>query len=68
MFTATYKNMNKFESGIFKCTQSGKIYVEEDPRIEGSVNPNIQDKYNLTTKTSPVDYADMLLPLKKYVR
>ena len=38
--------------------------MEEAPRIEGCANPNIQDKYRLTTKTT-VDYADMLLPLTK---
>ena len=26
---------------------------------------NIQEKYNLTPKTSPVDYADMLLSITK---
>ena len=57
--------MNKFLSGIFKWTRSVKLDVEEYPHIEGFVKPNIQEKYTLTTKTSPLYYADVLLPLKK---
>ena len=67
MFTTTYKNMKNFVSGIFKLTRKGKLYVEEASHIEGYVNPNIQEKYNLTHKTSSVYYADILLPRKKYV-
>ena len=57
--------MKKFASGIFKDIRSGKLDVEEDPRIEQCLNPNIQEKYNLTSKTSPADYAYMLLTLTK---
>ena len=57
--------MKKFVSEIFKRTRSGKTDAEEDSHIEGCVNPNIQEKYNLTHKTSSVYYADMLLPLTK---
>ena len=61
------KNMKKFVSGIFKRTRSGKPDTEEASHIEGYVNSNIQEKYNLTPKTSPVDYSEILLPLtKKY--
>ena len=42
--------------------------MEEASHIEGCVNPNIQEKYNLTHKTSSVDYSDMLLPLTKICR
>ena len=38
--------------------------MEEAPHIEGWVNTKIQYKYNLKPKTSPSDYADMLLPTK----
>ena len=65
VITATYKNMKKFLIEIFKRTSSWKLYVEEALHIEGCVIPNIQEKYNITPKTSPVDYADMLLPLTK---
>ena len=60
--------MKKFVSEIFKRTRSGKPYEEEDSHLEGFVNPNIQEKYNLTHKTSSVYYAGMLLPLTKIFR
>ena len=41
-------------------TRSGKPDAWEAYVIEGDVIPNIKDKYSLTVKTSPVDYADML--------
>ena len=44
MFTATYKNIKKFSSEIFKHNISGKPDVEEAPFIEGCVNTKIQDK------------------------
>ena len=53
---------------IFKRTRSGKPNMEEALHIEGCVNPKIQENYNLTPKTSPVNYADMLLILKKLCR
>ena len=65
VFTTTSKNMNKFVSEIFKSNRSGKQDTEEDSHIEGCVNPNVQEKYNITHKTSSVDYADMLMPLTK---
>ena len=55
--------MNNLAGQIFKSTRPGKSDAGEYPCIEGCVNPNIQDTYSLTPKTSPVDYADMLLPL-----
>ena len=58
--------MKNFVSEILKLTRSGKPDAEEASKIEGCVNPNIQDKYNLTPKKSPVDYADMSIPLKKH--
>ena len=42
--------------------------MEEVSLIEGYVDPKIKEKYNLTPKTSSVDYADMLLPLTKYMK
>ena len=57
------QNMKNFVSEIFKRTRSGKPGVEEASHIEGYFNPNIQENYNLTPKISPVDYADMLLPI-----
>ena len=68
MFTTTSKNMNMFVSKIFKRTRSGKPYSGEASHIEGCMNPNIQEKYNLTHKTSSVDYSDMLPPLTKICR
>ena len=59
------QNMKKFVSEIFKCTILGKLDAEEASHIEVCVNPNIQEKNNLTHKTSSVGYADMLLPLTK---
>ena len=67
-FKAIYKNIKKFVSKIFKRTRSGKSYLEGGPRIEGYVNKIIQDKYNLTPKHSPGDYADMLLTIKNIYR
>ena len=58
--------MKNFVSEILKSNRSGKLDAEEDSHIEGYVNPNIQEKYKLTHKTSSVYYVDMLLPLKKY--
>ena len=57
------KNIKKFASEILKYTRSGTPDVEEDPPIEGYVNTKIQEKYNLTPKILPVDYADMLLAI-----
>ena len=68
VFTSTYKNMKNFVSEIFKHTRSGKLDVEEASHIEVCVKPNIKQKYDLTTKTSPVEYADMLLPLTKNIQ
>ena len=65
MFAATYKNIKKLASKTSKRYISGKPYMEEAPHIEGWVNTKIQYKYNLKPKTSPSDYADMLLPTKK---
>ena len=62
------QNTKKFVSEIFKCNRSGKPDKEEASHIEWFVNPNMQDNYNLTNKNSPVDYADMLLPLKKIMQ
>ena len=50
VFTTTSKNMKKFLSEIFKHNRSGKPDTEEASHIEGCVNPNIQEKYNLTKK------------------
>ena len=58
--------MKKFISEIFKHTGSGKPDAEEASHIEVCVNPNIQEKWNLNHKTLSVDYADILLPIKKY--
>ena len=44
----------------------GVNFSEEASHIEGCVNPNIKEKYNLTHKTSSVYYGDMLPPLKIY--
>ena len=61
------QNMKELASEIFKHTISEKPDLEEDPHIEGCVNTNIQEKYNLITNILTVDYADMLLPItKKY--
>ena len=68
MFTTTSKNMKKFVSKILENNRSGKPDTEEASHIEGCVNSNIQEKYNLTHKTSSLDYADMLLPLTKICR
>ena len=68
VFTTTSKNMKKFVSETFKPTRSGKTDAEEPSHIEVCVNPNIQEKNNLTHKTSSVGYADMLLPLTKIFR
>ena len=65
VFTATYKTMKKFVSEIFKCTRSGKLDSEEDSLIEGCIKPEIQEKYNITTKNGPVDHSYMVLLLKK---
>ena len=55
-------------SEIFKRTRSGKPYVEASSRIKGCENTKFKEKYNLTNKTLPVYYADMLLPItKKYM-
>ena len=59
--------MKKFVFEIFKYNRSGNPDEEEAPRIEGCVNPNIKEKYNLPIKTSAVDYADMFLPLTKNI-
>ena len=57
--------MKNFLSEIFKRTRSEKPDAEEASHIEGYANPKIQEKYNITPKFSPVDYADMLLTLTK---
>ena len=57
--------MKNFVSEIFKCTRSGKTDAEEAPKIQGCMNPKIQEKENITPKTSPVDYTDMLLTITK---
>ena len=66
--TATYKNIKKFVNKISRRTISGKQYAEDALRVEGCVNINIQEKDNLFPQTSLVDYADILMPIKKYVR
>ena len=53
---------------IFKHTRSGKPYAEKAPHIEGCVNTKIQDNYNPAPKNSPVDCADMLLPIAKTIQ
>ena len=50
VFTTTSKNMKKFVSKILENNRSGKPDTEEASHIEGCVNPNIQEKYNLTKK------------------
>ena len=42
--------------------------AEEATRIEGFVNKNVQERYNLTPKTPPVDYTDSLVPLTKKIQ
>ena len=39
--------------------------MEETPRIEVCVNTKIRENENLTPKTLPVDYADILEPITK---
>ena len=68
MFTTTYKNMKKFVPEISKRTRSWKPDSEEASHIERCVNPTIQEKYNLTHKTSSVHYADILLPIRNICR
>ena len=63
-----FKNIKNFTSGIFKLNSSGKPDVVEAPRIEGCVNKNIQEKYNLAHKNLPVYYADMLRPITKNIQ
>ena len=60
--------MQKFVSKLLKQNISGKPDAEEASHIEGYLNPNIQENYNLTHKNSSVDYADILLPLTKICR
>ena len=62
------QHIKKFSNEIFKRTRSGKQNLEESSRIEGCVNTKIQENYNLTTKTLPVDYADILLYITKISR
>ena len=65
-YPCVYRNLQKYEeclSEIFKRTRPGKPDAEEASHIEVCMEPNIQEKYNLTPKNSPVDYANMLLPL-----
>ena len=57
--------MKNFVSEIFKLTRSGKPDAQEASHIEVCVNPNMKEIYKLTPKTSPVSYAEMLLPLTK---
>ena len=57
--------MNKFASEMFKLNITDNSDAEEDPNMEGCASPNIQEKYNLTPKISPVYYYDMLLTLEK---
>ena len=60
--------MKNIASEILKVTRPGKLDAEEEPCIEGCVNPNIQDKYILNPKNSPVDYDYVLLPLTKNIQ
>ena len=60
--------MKKFSGGIFKHARSGNLDVEEDLRIEGCSNQDINDKYRSTPQNAPVYYADMLLHLTKNVQ
>ena len=60
--------MKKFVSEIYKRTISVKPDVEEASHIEVCLNPKIQDKYNLTPKTSPLDYSGILMPLAKHIQ
>ena len=67
-YTCLHRNLQKsknFVSEILKHTRSRKPGVEEAPRIKGFQNKNIQDTYNLTPKTLPVYYADVLLTIAK---
>ena len=68
MLTATYKNIKMFAIEISKYIRSGNPYMEEAPSIEGFVNTNIQEKYNLTPKNVPGDYADILLPITNNIQ
>ena len=68
MFKATYKTMKRFVSEMFRCTRLGKINAEEDSHIEGCVKPNIQQKYDLNSKTSPLGYSDMFLAQWKIMK
>ena len=52
-------------SEIFKRTRLGKPDSEEYSHIEECVNPEIQEKYNITPKTSSLYYDDILLSLTK---
>ena len=60
--------MKNSVSEIFKSTIPGKPDAKEVSHIEGCVNPNNQEKNNLTPKNSSVEYSDMLLPLTKICR
>ena len=59
------QNMKKLSSEMLKSTRPGKPDSEDASHIEGCVNPKIQEKYNITTKTSPVYYSYMLLHVTK---
>ena len=69
-YPCVHGNLQKYEEVCewnIKNTRSGKPDSEEASHIEGFVNPKIRDKYNVTPKNSPVDYAYMLLLItKKY--
>ena len=41
--------------------------MEEAPNIEGYMNTNIHDSYNLAPKNLTVDYADILLTITKHI-
>ena len=62
------QDIKKFMNETFKYTGSGKTYVDQPPCIEGCVNTSIQDTYNISNKTPPVDYANMLLTTTKIIK
>ena len=60
--------MQKSVSETFKRIRSGKPDAGEASHIEEFLKQNIQENYNLTPRTSPVYYDDILLPEHKICR
>ena len=64
-FNACVEREQRWTNGRIKKNKNGTVMTEKTPRETGCVDPSFIKLHNLTPKSRPDHYVDILLPMKK---